>query len=244
MEEKYTSLFGVTEEEAKADMPAPRGVRHPRLMTGLVWARYLLPPLAALTLLVIGFFYTVKGVVLGQGYEVSLWRMLGNTFGGAHNYLGSDNLSARADSLYTALVLVALLLILLYLVGLFLSGLAAFTALRAFRAGHTAPLSNRMKVIFKVAFPNRVCLFIANLLLLAPTLYPHFYTAISHSYSLVGMQSVFFVTLNRPLIIAGALLFITLVLAVLTRRYEKEENMEMFEVFYPDKEGESEAEEK
>ena len=54
MEEKYTSLFGVTEEEAKADMPAPRGVRHPRLMTGLVWARYLLPPLAALTLLVHG----------------------------------------------------------------------------------------------------------------------------------------------------------------------------------------------
>jgi hypothetical protein len=196
----------------------------------VVYARYLLPVISMLFLLVSGFFYAVRGVNVGSYYEVSVWRLYANTFTGTHAYLGTDG-NVRADGLYTALSIGAIVGVLVLLIALFLNVLAAVTALRAFRAGGESDKAHRMRIKFKIAFPNRICLFLANLLLIVPVLYPNFYSAISANYMLVGATNVFYVTLNRPLIVLSVLSLLTLVLAIVSKRYEIQKGMDMFDIY-------------
>lgn len=246
MEEKYENLFSApdTEEEAyeaeeeldevgeaQPIYPLTRRQRLRRILPkAVVYARYLLPAISVLFLIISGFFYAVKGVNVGRYYEVSVWRLYVNTFTGTHAYLGTEG-NVRADGLYTALGVGAIVGVLVLLIALFLNVLATVTALYAFRAGKESEKAHRMKVIFKIAFPNRVCLFLANLLLIVPVLYPNFYAAISANYMLVGATNVFYVTLNRPLIVLAVLSALTLIIAVVAKRYEKQKGMDMFEVY-------------
>ena len=246
MEEKYENLFSASETEeevyeaeeeldevgeAQPIYPLTRRQRLRRtLPQAIIYARYLLPVVSVLFLIVSGFFYAVRGVNVGRYYEVSIWRLYANTFAGTHAYLGTEG-NVRADGLYTALGVGAVVGILILLVALALNVLAAVAAPYTFKMGREDERARRMMVIFKIAFPNRVCLYLSNLLLIVPVLYPNFYSAISANYMLVGATNVFYVTLNRPLIVLLVLSALTLILAVISKRYEICKKMDMFDVY-------------
>jgi membrane protein implicated in regulation of membrane protease activity len=85
-----------------------------------------------------------------------------------------------------------------------------------------------MKLIFKIAFPNRVWLFLSELLMLLPFLYPEFYEMVGKKFLAVQGVEIIFVLLNRPLIVGVVLLALTLVLALVTPKYERRKKMNMF----------------
>ena len=84
------------------------------------------------------------------------------------------------------------------------------------------------KMIFKIAFPNRICLFLSNALVLLPTLYPHFLSFVGSRFLLVGDEDVVYVLLNRPLIAVGVMTVLSLVLALAIPRLERRKRMNMF----------------
>ncbi len=220
------------ENDGESSPPAglKKRLNLPRLA---VYARYVLPAVNGVVALVLSLLYLVKVASYGMTYEASLARLYVNTLTGARTFMikGSEEISGW---FYGFLTVGAVLGILLYLVALFLSVLAAVTAIRAFRAGHESEESNRMKVIFKVAFPNRLCLFLSEALLLVPMLFPEYFSAVGGRFMLTGGESVIFVMLNRPLIVVGALTLVTLLLALLIPRWERQKKMNMFLVWHPE----------
>ena len=207
-----------------------------------IYARYLLPLTAALTLLVLGFFYNIKTATGGKIYEVALGKLLVNTLTGTHEYLGGELAQAKTW-FFGLLSAVAILCILVYLIALFLSGLAAYTAVRAFLCGEESEEGNRYKLIFKIAFPNRVWLFVSNLLVLIPAAYTYFVSLIGSRFLAIGGENVIFILLNRPLIVIGALCLITLALAILIPRFERRKRMNMFLIRHADEHGDEEEDE-
>ena len=193
----------------------------------LIWARYLLPAAGVLTVFVLGFFYNVRFYSGWSIKELSVWRLYANTFVGMHNYLGA-NAKAVSSWFFGILVAGAIVGILCFLAALFFAGLAAYTAVRAFLAGHESKESDRMKLIFKIAFPNRAFLLLSNLLLLVPLLYPHFVSLVGSYFLAMGIGEVIFIQLNRPLIVAGAFCLVSLLLALVIARFERRKKMNMF----------------
>ena len=133
--------------------------------------------------------------------------------------------------------------ILLYLVALFLAMLAAVTAIRAFRAGHESEESNRMKVIFKIAFPNRVCLFLSNALFLVPTLFSEYFGAVGRHFMLVDKKEIIYTETNILFFVILGLTLITLALAIAIPRLERQKKMNMFLIWHTDEDAEEDEEE-
>ncbi len=246
-DEKNTPITGDIQETDVKDKRTLRRERHRALRARfraicpivLVWARYLLPAVTAITLVVTGFFKTVR---FAYRAPISLWRLIWNTLVGARDYLGGE-MQAAKSWFFGILSVTALAELLLTLVALFLVGLAAYTAIRAFTAGYKSEQSNRAKLAFKVAFPNRACLYLSDLLLVLPALYPHIFSYISTRFLLMGGEEVVYVIANPMLIVMGACALVTLVLAVVTYRFERRLHMNMFvlhreESSSPDTDGE------
>ena len=198
-----------------------------RLPRWLILARYAWPLLTALTLFVLSWFYNIPAVREGQGYQLSLIRLYGNTLSGTHAYLGGVT-AAEKTRLLALLSTGAILGILFYLVGLFFAGLAAYTAFRAFLSGGDTERANRFKLIFKIAFPNRVCLFLSNALLILPALFPHYYAAVSAHFLPVSKEATFYLLFDPPLLVVGVMTAVSLALALLIPRWERQKNMNMF----------------
>ncbi len=220
--EKTDTVLGVNENKESA---CHRFLA--RLPEMLIWARYLLPALGVLTVLVLGFFYNVRFISGRITQELSVWRLYANTFVGMHRYLG-ESAKAGRSWFFGILVAGAIVGILCFLAALFFAGLAAYTACRAFLAGHESEKSDKMKLIFKIAFPNRVWFFLSHLLILIPLLYPHFVSAVGSYFLSIGVGDVIFILLNRPLIVAGAFCLASLVLALVIPRFERRKEMNMF----------------
>ena len=237
MEENKLDLAASAEEENLAESDTASGDMEKKaslwqrvrahLPSVAIWARYLLPPLTLLTLFVMSFFYNVKVYVGGAQDEVSILRLYINTFKGTHSYLGGAT-TAGGAWFYGIVTAGAVVGVLCFLIALFLTGLATYTAVRAFLAGHESEESDRMKLIFKIAFPNRVWLFLSELFLLFPLLYPNFFSAVGKRFLAIGGGNVIFVMLNRPLIVGAILLVLTLALALIIPRYERRRKMNMF----------------
>ena len=208
-----------------------------RIVTALpviaIYTRYLLPVITGLVAFVLGCLYLVRVAQSGSRAEVSLVRLYLNTFVGAHNYLGGTT-SETANWFYGLLVAGAVVGVVIYLLAMALAVFAAVTAIRAFRAGHESEESNRMKLLFKIVFPNRVCLYLSHLLLLIPLLFPEYFSGIGKHFLLIGGESVIYVMLNRPLIVVAVMLVLTLGLAVLINTYERRKKMNMFLLWHPD----------
>ena len=203
----------------------------PRL---LVYLRYLLPLFTGILLFVMGCCYSVAAAQGGVAYDISPVRLYFNTLSGARSYLASGENDIARNTLYGVLTAGAIVGMLVYLIALFLNALAAVTAVRAFRAGHESEQSNRMKMIFKVAFPNRVCLFIANALWLIPALFPLFFSKMGIRYLQVGLANTVFITCDLPLIVAGILTLLILTLAIFISRFERSKKMNMFLLWHTD----------
>jgi len=220
------------------------GIRWAKLRQNLpriaVFARYTLPLVTGLVWLVLGCFYTVSARQGGLPYRISPVRLYVNTLTGARTYLAGNDSSAALNAFYGLLAAGAVVGILAFLLALFLNGLAAVTAWRALRAGHESDESNRMKRVFKIAFPNRVCLFLANALWLIPALYPLFLSKVGTHYLQIGLNATIFVRMDWPLLAVGILTLLTLVLAVSITRFERAKKMNMFLVWHPEEQEPSE----
>ncbi len=194
------------------------------LLRALVWARYLLPLATALSVLVMGGFKTVR---FAFHKPIALFRLMWNTLMSARAYRAGET-QAATNWFYGVLAGITIVDILLTLLALFFVGLAAITACRAFLAGHESEKSNRAKLAFKIAFPNRLCLYLSNLLLLIPVAYPHIFSFVSTRFLRIGNESAVYVVSNPALIVVGASLLLTLVLAIAIPRIERREHMNMF----------------
>lgn len=245
MEEKEFESVPGTEETEEIDTVSgdieeiqakKRGVCVPCL---LIWARYLLPAISLLLLLVMTFFYNVTIYTGGEEQELSIIRLYFNTFKGMHYYLGGETVAGRSW-FYGIVTAGAIVGVVLFLLAFFLVGLAAFTATVAFLEGHESKQSDKMKVAFKVAFPNRVVLFLSDLLILLPLLYPHFFSLVSRSFLAIGGEEVIFILLNRPLIVGIILLVLTLTLALIIPKHERRQKMNMFLLHRSEKTSEEE----
>ena len=235
--EKSDTVSGDTEKKE------PFSARWKRRLPILaIYLRYLLPAFTVVFSLIYGFFYNVEFLSGGATGELSINRLYVNTFVGMHNYFGGAT-SAGRTSFYVLLTLGAAVGILLFLVAAFYAFLAAITAVRAFRYGYESEESDRMKLIFKVAFPGRKTLFFTNLLILIPLWYPHYFSMIGRHFLAIGGEDVIFVLHNSPLVVAGVLLALTLLLALIIPRFERRKKMNMFLLHHPIKEKTEKAEE-
>ena len=214
------------EEEDEEEVPL--GVRlRAALPKVAIYLRYFLPLLALLVLFVMSFFHNVWAYIMGVDSELSIARLYVNTFKGVHEYLGGKTTSGQ-NSYYGLMTAGAVIGILCFLAALFLKGLAAYSAVRAFRAGHESEESDKAKLIFKIAFPNRKWLFLSDLLILLPVLYPNFCSFLGSARVAAGGVETVSVTLNRPLIVGAIFLLLTLVLALLIPKHERRQKMNMF----------------
>lgn len=228
-DEKNTPVTGDIEKNGAPDERRPSEKRVRAAWPAvLVIARYLFPVMSALALVVMGCFKTVR---FAYRTPISLWRLVWNTLVGARDYLGGEQQAAKSW-FYGTLSAAALAEILLMLAALFLVGLAAYTALRAFTAGYKSEQSNRAKLAFKVAFPNRICLYLSDLLLVLPALYPHIFSLVSRKFLLIGGEEVVYVIENPLLIVMGACALVTLVLAIVAYRFERRLYMNMFALYH------------
>lgn len=230
--EKNTPVAGDV-EELECDVPEEKrpsfGKRvRASLPVALVLARYLFPALTATALVVMGFFKIVR---FAYRPAMSLWRLIWNTIVGARDYFGGEMQEAKSW-FYGTLSAAALAEVLLGLVALFLIGFATYLAIRSFTAGYKSERSNRAKLAFKVVFPNRVCLYLSNLLLVLPALYPHIFSWVSRKFLLIGGEEVVYVIENPLLIVMGACSLVTLVLAILSYRFERRLHMNMFALYH------------
>lgn len=224
-EEKNTPVMeDIEESEQLQASPKPRKDRRRQLFVALVWARYLLPLATAIAVLILGCFKTVR---FAFHKPISLFRLMWNTLISARAYRAGETTAAR-DWFYGMLAGVTIVDILLSLLAIFLVALAAVAACRAFVAGHKSEQSNRAKLAFKIAFPNRFCLYLSDLLLLVPALYPHLFSLISTRFLRIGNESAVYVVSNPALIVVGVSLVVTLALSIAIPRLERRLHMNMF----------------
>ena len=207
-----------------------------------IYARYLLPPVMGVLLLVLSFLDGVYFYMNGRGYKMSLFAFYKNTLTSARSYLGGTT-EAQTDWFYGLLSTGAIVGILVYLLAMFFAVLGAVTACRAFAAGHESEQSNRMKIIFKIAFSNRCALFFANMLFLVPVVFPEYFSAVGQHFMSIGGESTVFVESNLyfhlTAVYAGVLLALSLWMYV----WELRKKMNMFLVWHPEDATESDDEE-
>ena len=206
-----------------------------------IYARYLLPLFTGVLLLAFSYLDWVYFYMRGSRYKMSLFSFYQRTLTSSLEYVGGKT-TAASNEFYGILSGGAVVGILFYLVALFFAVLAAVTAIRAFRAGHESEQSNRMKVAFKIAFPNRVCLLLSNVLFLVPTLFPEYFSAVGRHFMLVDKKEIIYTETNVLFFVILGLTLITLALALLIPRLERQKKMNMFLVWHPDEDGEDEEE--
>ena len=194
-----------------------------------IYARYLLPAVFGVFLLVFSFADGVRFYMNGRSMKMSLFAFYKNTLTAAHGYLAGTT-EAQANWFYGLLSGGAILFALVYVLALGFSVLAAVTACRAFLAGQESEEGNRMKVIFKVAFPNRGFLLAANCLYLVPALFPEYFSAVGRRFLALSGKDTVFVDVNGYLIATLVMLAFTLVLSLLIKKWEYQKSMNMFVV--------------
>ena len=192
-----------------------------------VYARYLLPALLGVALFALSFADGVRFFMNGRTMKMSLFAFYKNTLTSAHTYLAGTT-DPQANWFYGLLAGGAILFALIYLAALGLSVMAAITACRAFDKKQSPDEVARMKVIFKIAFANRKMLFFANCLYLVPVLFPEYFSAIGRRFLSISGRETVYVDVNAYLIVTLMGIALTLALALVIRRYEYSQKMNMF----------------
>lgn len=194
----------------------------------LIYLRYVLPALTGVTLLVLSFFYLVEYDQSGEAYVQTLFRFYYNTLSASHGYIGGGNMQAGKNALYGWLTAGAVCGILLYLLGLFFAVFSCILFFCAFRHREENAAAQRAKLLFKIAFPNRVCLFLSNCLFLPVALFPSYFSMVAGKVAGVSSAELLHVERNVPLIVTVALTALTLVLAVFAAVWEEREHLDPF----------------
>ena len=184
--------------------------------------RYLFPLLWALSLGVLGFFYNIRA---GQ-LRLSLWHLLFNTVKQSRKTLLAGNAAGAVRS-YCILLLVGCgVAVLALLAALIFAVIALYTFTVATGKRSDDGERREAKILFRAVFRGRVSLFIANLLLLLPALFPLYFSIVSNRHPGGGFISLGFdPVLTVSLVLAGLLAFLCLYLS-------KKERHKHFDMFY------------
>ena len=204
-----------------------RPIWRERLPVIAIWARYLLPVLCGVMLIVVGMFYSVSVVSLGVRQKYSPLRTCINTLFGAREYL-TTLYGANQTSRYILHTVASIGVILAFLLAVFFAGLAAYTAVVAFRRSTPLSVKNQKKLIFKIVFPNRVMLFLSGLVYLIPAAYLNIYAAIEQRYMALGGEATIFIRYSVPLIATAACEAVILLLSLYISRHERQLGMDLF----------------
>lgn len=199
-----------------------------RLPRAFIYLRYIFPVLVGVTLSVLSFFYLVQYDQGGEAYVQTLFRFYYNTLSASHSYIGAGNMQSGKNALYGWLTAGAVCGILLYLLGMFFAVFSCILFFRAFRHREESAAAQHAKLLFKIAFPNRVCLFLSNCLFLPVALFPSYFSLVARRVAGVSSRELLYVERNVPLIVTVALTVLTLVLAVFAAVREEKEHLNPF----------------
>lgn len=193
-------------------MSTPKKIQWARICFG---ARYLLPVLSGVLLLVLSFFYGIEYYQAGRLYHQSLWNFYAETLRAGHRYLGAAEHAQGLNAYYGWLCAGAVVGILLYLIGLLVAGCSAYLALLC---GKLEPGERkRRKILLRVFVPNRIALFLYNCLFAAVAAFPHYFAFVSARAARVAVREMLFIEYNIPLVVTAALALAMLVLAIAQR---------------------------
>lgn len=227
--------FLENESSPESDCVCKRSCKFKRLFTRenfprlLIWLRYLFPVVTGFVLFVLSFgdlFTFYQSATVGT---ISIFGLFGATFETLFTAFGQIT-----DSTVVWYAVLQLAGAVIGIVGFLLAGgfsiLAAVAAFRTFTREPNHPLGNRMKVIFKIAFPNRICLFLANAAYLLPFLYPYWFSLILERFYYMGVEPEppIYVKSNPCFWVAFGLTVVNLVLAVVIARFERSKRMNLF----------------
>ena len=223
------------DEEDGSDPIRPRESRLARIFSRknfpvvLIWARYLFPLLSCVILFALSFGDLFEFYQSSSIGTISIFGLYGATFQTVFSAFGE--ITGGTVLWYAILQLLgAIIGLVAFLAFVGFAVLAAITACRAFCHEPEHPTANRMKVIFKVVFPNRICLFLANALALVPFLFPYYFSFVLEQFYNMGVEPEMpiYIKSNPCFWIAFGLTAITLILALVIPRYERRRRMNMF----------------
>ena len=230
--------------EEEAEQPPKRHARvfcRQALPVWLILARYLFPVVTGIVLLCLSFgelFEFYQSASVGTISIVGLYGATLETVFGAFSQITNNTV------LWYAIIQLmgAIVGIVAFVLAWCFALLAAITACITFSKAPNHPTGNRMKVIFKIAFPNRVCLFLANAAYVIPFLFPYYFAFVLERFYYMGVnpELPIYVKSNPCFWVAVGMAVITLVLAVASPRFERRRRMNMFLVEH-NEESEEEA---
>ncbi len=207
-------------ENVTAEVPF---FKREKVQRALIWLRYLLPPFTAVLLVVLGLFYNVYSLQLGQRVQVSVLQLWFNTLKAMRSYALDGNAVAGTRNFYIFLAISAALVALLFLVGILYAGFMIYVLRRVARAHAQGDreAEKEAKILLHAFLPNRIWVAVTNVLLLPLALFPEIFALICGRFLTVSGGSAIHIRFNVVALVIGVLILCTIALAVYTRRLER-----------------------
>ncbi len=201
-----------------------------RLCRALIFARYILPLLSALAVLILGFTFSVKAK-RGGDLLISNFRLMLETFKNARE--GTVLRGVGVRNLYLLLIVGAVIFLILYLISVAYAVFALWQLAFVARHRESTPAACRQrKILFVTYMPSRTIFLLSNFALLPLAAFPNYFSFIFRWLMplLVGTE----ILLNPALLVALCLLVLTAVLAFFLAPVERALQLD---IFTPDEEG-------
>lgn len=199
-----------------------------KVLTGLIYLRYILPIVALLVIFAMLFVPSYRFVFDGDGgTDISVIKLFSISWEETRTVLfGTGEHSNAAVIFSRTLFAVIIVMAIVFLLSLAVSVWAAIVAFKSF-LGNNEEASERWRLTFCVFVPNRIVLCIISSLGLLMTLLPHFMPPL---YSWTYSKAVR-VALVAPsaLIIGGVLILAAVILSIICAPIEKRFNADIFE---------------
>ena len=202
-----------------------------RLCHILVFARYILPLLSALAVLVFGFTFSVKAK-RGGDLLISNFRLIFETFKNAREG-GASLRGVGVRNLYLIMVAGAVIFIVLYFISVVYAVFALCQLAFVARNKECNPEACRQrKILFVTYMPSRVFFVLSNFALLPLAAFPNYFSFIFSWLmpALVGTE----ILLNPALLVSLCLLVLAALLGIVLAPVERALKID---IFTPDEEG-------
>ena len=193
----------------------------------LIYARYILPPVLLIFLLLLAFIPSYRYVDSGEAREpISLIALLFNSFEQGRNILfATPNATVGQTAFAKVLLSVAIASLLLYVVALAVAIWSTLTALKLFMSDDEED-AERTRTLFITFVPNRIVLTVLEALAIPITLFPYAMPLI-YSYTLAYSVRV---NLCTPDALIACVLSITAIaiISAITAPYERRFDADVF----------------
>ncbi len=193
----------------------------------LIYLRYILPPILFLLSLASGFIRSYKYVINGSINEsISFFDLLNSSFSTSRETIFSASEQEAANLLFSQIIFSMIIVFLLLWLFAFAASLySAYAAIKYFAGEDEAELE-KSRTLFITIFPNRICLTLAQMLVLPLAIFPY---ALPMLYKGILATNVSLVYVAPDLLVFGTLAIIaTAVLSVLCAKYERFFDADLF----------------